>query len=191
MRTLNFEADIVSGMDELREQFPVIPDDPTDDPLYSYGLDKARDHNRLPVRVMENDWLSKVVTGGVVVENVHPVTGLPAKLQKHVPIDPEDVELSPELTSRLNSIVDGITIAASGFVQSRLARMTRAQPPAKVMPISLQKRFKAAPSFGACTCEEEGRKCCACREKNVSRIVESGNGRTIYWEGGETYEPAV
>ncbi|HKM48575.1 MAG TPA: hypothetical protein VJX69_13365 [Terriglobales bacterium] len=184
MNSSRFEADVLSGMDDLREQVSVVPDDPTDDPLFSYSLGKARDHNRFPARVMEADFIKAVSTGEVQVENVDPITGLPVKLEKISAA--ESFELSPEFEARLNSIVDGISTAATRIFQSRIAKMQTQPAPASAAP--LRKAFKRVPLFDECTCAEEGRKCKACREKNVLRIEDRGNARIIHWEGGSTFE---
>ena len=161
---------------------PRRPRDATDAPLFAFDK-KARDSNRLPARVLEKDWIRKVSTGNVQIVDDF---GNPATLQKDVPVeidDDEPVELSKELLAEIEKISGYNARAAWSSVRRSLTKSV-AQPLAK-----RANTFKAAPSFGACTCAEEGRKCLACREKNVSRVVEQGNGRTIYWENGETYEP--
>jgi len=182
MNSLRFEADELSGMSDLRGQFPVIPDDPTDDPLFAYGLGKARDHNRLPARVMEDAFVKAVSTGDVVITDEF--TGLPLKLEKVSAAEPEDVEieLSPALEARLRTITNNIVVGLS----KSLARAMPTPAPASAAP--LRKAFKRVPLFDECTCAAEGRKCKACREKNVLKIEEKGNARTIFWEGGETFE---
>ncbi len=189
MNFLRFEADEISGMDQLRDQFPVVPDDPTDDPLYGQVGKRALDYNRYPARVEEDAFIKAVSSGDVETEFVDEFTGLPAKLQKGLaPVDPEDVaeiELNPALEARIHAIAAKV----ADSLQHSLGKAMRSQPSSRFEQQPLQKRaFKAAPSFGECTCAAEGRKCLACREKNVSRIVENGNSRIIFWENGETYE---
>lgn len=192
MNFLRFEADEISGMNQLCETVPMVPDDPTDDPLFSFGLGKAKDCNRRPVQVMEKSWVNNVITGDVVVENLHPVTGLPVVLAKGpTPIDPADRD-EIEISSALQARIQAIAAKVADSLQLSLGKAVRSAPyKTSFSPGVLQKRasaFKAAPSFDECTCAAEGRKCLACREKNVLRVVESGGMRTTYWEGGESYE---
>lgn len=179
MNSLQFEADILSGLDDLREQFPTAPDLAFDDPLFAFDK-KAKDHNRFPARVLNDAFIKDVSTGDV--EIVDEFTGQPATMQKAAPVaseeDEEPVALSPALLAEIEKISGFNAKAGWRLVAPSLSRAVAKQA----------KTFKVAPSFGACTCAEEGRKCLTCREKNVSRVVENGSGRTIYWEGGETYE---
>jgi hypothetical protein len=77
-KALMFEADAISGMDDLCDQFPVIPDLPMDDPFFAFDK-KARDHNRLPVRALNDSFIKEVSTGDV--EIVDEFTGQPLTLQ--------------------------------------------------------------------------------------------------------------
>ncbi|MGA7137936.1 MAG: hypothetical protein WBZ14_09720 [Terriglobales bacterium] len=127
MNALTFEADILSGMDQLREQFPIAPALALDDPLFEFDK-KAKDCNRLPVRVMEDAFTTAVVGEQRTADDY----GLP--LRKDVPVEEDDnsepVELSPELIAQIEKISGYNARAAWPLVRHSLTKTT-AQPMAK------------------------------------------------------------
>lgn len=171
---LNFEADVISGMDDLRDQLPpTVSDLPMDDPLFAFDK-KAKNFNRYPARIQENDWISKVVTGNVVITDEF--TGEPATMEKYLasPIDPADrdeIEISPALEARIQMIAAKV---ADGL-QHSLGKATR----------SLAKRASSAfcsnpdladadPHFDA------GRK--------ILSVERRGKAKITKFEGGERWE---
>ncbi len=174
-KTLMFEADAISGMDDLRAQLaPTVPALPFDEPLYAFDK-KARDCNRLPARIMEDSWISKVATGNVVI--VDEFTGEPAKLQKHVSAEPKpEIELSDALQARIRVIADNATAGLTKFFARSLAKVT---------PQALAKRVSrtfcgdadladADPNF------DQGRK--------VLSVERRGKAKITKFVGGERWE---
>ena len=112
-KALMFEADAISGMDDLREQFPAVPALPMDDPLYSYGLDKARDNNRLPARILDDSFIKAVSGADDVVDDC----GFPVLMQKSAPTLTLAQRAAQAISKSVNAVfprVEFITKSASG-----------------------------------------------------------------------------
>jgi hypothetical protein len=173
MNSLSFEADILSGMDQLREQFPIAPDLALDDPLYAFDK-KAKDCNRLPARVL-NDALKTELCGE---PNEY---GQPAALEKSIPVEPDDddyaeLEWSPELQAEILKISGYNARAAWPLVRQSLTKTT-AQSMTKRASSAFcgqQELLGLDPHF------DEKRK--------VLSVERRGKAKITKFEGGERWE---
>src|SRR5260370_3597044 len=156
MNALMFEARALSGLDDLEALFPTAPDLAFDDPLYAYGLDKARDCNRLPARVL-NDAFAEKVLGEPNLDDLGP----PTTFQKTTPVkeDEDEIpEISPALAAEIEKISGYNARAAWGLVRHSLTKAV-SQP--------LAKRAYSEPDFGKLLSTER-------RGKAIVKIYEHG-----------------
>jgi hypothetical protein len=169
MNPLLFEADITSGMDQLREQFPTAPLLPFDDELFDYGLDKARDHNRLPARVLADAFKTAIVGDHRTADDY----GLPMQKTTQVEDDDEPVQLSQEQEDFIRTVAGLHADAAWPSVRGSLTKaFAQPQPLAK-----RSKAFCGDPDLANLdTHPEKGRK--------VLSVERDGRLKTTHYEDG-------
>jgi hypothetical protein len=114
------------------EKTPTIPATPMDNPLFAFDK-TARDSNRLPAKILADDWIRKVSTGNVQIVDDY---GQAATFQKSVPVEPDDdsepIELSPELLTKIQEISGCIASASWRSFSRSLGKVTsQSQPLAK------------------------------------------------------------
>ena len=170
MNSLEFEANIIAGMDDLRDQFPIVPALPMDDPLFAYGLGKAQDCNRLPARVLSDALKAELCGPQRTAENY----GLPMH-KTTVEDEDEPVKLPAELQTFIRTVAGEYSEIVWPSVQRSLTKTT-AQPLAKRAGAFCGHSELGAldPNF------DEGRK--------VLSVERRGKAKITKFEGGERWE---
>ena len=115
MNSLMHEARVIAGMDELDEQFPAVPALPMDDPLYSYGLDKARDNNRLPARILDDSFIKAVSGADDVVDDC----GFPVLMQKSAPTSTLAQRAAQAISKSVNAVFPKVEFINSNAVSRK------------------------------------------------------------------------
>ena len=160
------------------ERTPTAPTVPMDDPLFGFDK-KAQDHNRLPARIVENDWIRKVSTGNVqIIDDA----GNPATVQKHVPNEPDDdadepVEISPELRETIEKISGFSADAAWRLTATKLTKVA-AQPMQKR---ASSKAFCGDPDLANADPHFD-------RDRKVLSVERKGRLKITRFQGGELLE---
>jgi hypothetical protein len=133
---LQFEANIIAGLDQIQEQDPAIKSLATDDPLFAFNLGKAKDANRHPAAIMNAALKAELVGDQVTADDY----GLPMQNAAVVAEDDDEpVELSKELLAEIEKISGFNAKAAWSSVRRSLTKAV-AQP--------LAKRAMPEPNFG-------------------------------------------
>jgi hypothetical protein len=171
---ITHEARIISGLDQIEEQFPIAPALPFDDSLYAYDLGKARDSNRLPARVLNDAFNAELVGDQRTAEDY----GLPMQKTAVVEEDEDEpIALSPELMAKIQEI-SGYIASASWRSFSRSLTKAVAQPLAQ-----RSKAFCGDPSLADSDPRfdfDKGRK--------VLSVERDGKLKITKFEGGELIE---